>query len=200
MKKIIILPALFILTHILYIGCCKCMPDASLFKDVTSMRVFEYGDKNFFSRDSVKVIDSFIASININYNYVTKNKLNPFSALVNSAYAWSCNCGGIITDLGFKHKIDSITITSNSNFNGITSGNNLAQFFSASYASRTNGINQKVSIPQLIDSLNTVKYVDGFSLLTIGSNLTIKTHKFSYKLYSNSKVFEALGSKLVLFQ
>jgi hypothetical protein len=134
----------------------------------------------------------------INSNLVTYH--NPFSGFVNSAYATSCNCGGTIVDLGFKYKIDSLVITSNQAFKGIATGNNLSNLFTANFTNRLNGNSISVTIPQLIDSLNSIKYVDDFSLITTANNVVNKTHKFSYKLYCNSKVYEALGTRLVVFQ
>ncbi len=198
LKKILILPVGFILLHTLYIGCCKCV-DGSFYKDITSLGANENGDRRFFSKDSVIVIDTLFASLNINFNWVTQNKPNPFAGFINAAYATSCKCN-TTNDLGFKYKIDSLVITSNTTFKGVPSGNDISSLFKGLYYSNTSINPTYMPVAQLLDSISTSKYVYGINFITTATNVINKTHKFSYKLYSNNKVYDAFGTKLVVFQ
>jgi hypothetical protein len=197
LKKVLILPVGFILVHILYIGCCKCI-EGPFHKEITSLRVSEYGDKNFYSKDSVKVIDTLFSGIDIRYNLVAQNKINPFAGFVNAAYATNCDCG-VITDLGYKYKIDSLVITSNNIFKVEAIGNNITSYFKAINPSSNSTISY-ITIPQLIDSINNAKTMYGITLITDKTGITNKTHRFKYRLFSNGSVFEAIDAKLVIWQ
>jgi hypothetical protein len=198
LKKILILPIGFILIHAFYIGCCKCI-QGPFHKEITSLRVSEYGDKNFYSKDSVKVIDTLFSIIDIRYNLVAQNNANPFTGFVNAAYATSCNCGSY-EDLGFKYKIDSLVITSNNVFKGEAIGKNIAKYFTCVYADYVNNTTTNITIPQLIDSININKKNYGISIFTTVAGTTNKIQRFTYKLFTSGTSFEASDTKIIIFQ
>lgn len=202
-KKLIILPAGFILIHIFYIGCCGCK-EGTFHRDITALRGYELSHVGLNTRDTVFVADTLFADLNINYDYIVKNNANPFSSLVNKTYALSCNngCDNFI-DSGFKYKFDSLTITSNNNFKGIPAGQNIASFFTAMYYNNifaSNTTIQYISIPQLIDSLNIDRRNSAISLFTNTSAPTYKNHHFKYTLFSDGKVYEANSPRIVIWQ
>jgi hypothetical protein len=200
LKKILILPVGFILIHILYIGCCKCM-EGNFHREASSLRVYEFSHSNLDKQDTVKVIDTLFSFLTVNYTLVAKNKANPFSQLVNAAYATTCNCSNY-SDSGFKYKVDSIVINSNDIFKGIPAGQNIGSYFTAAY-NNYNTVATTVSyitVPQLVDSINVNRRYDNFNLFTRPGNMTGKTHRLKYILYSNGKSYEVVGTKIIAWQ
>jgi len=199
LKKILILPVGFILIHILYIGCCKCI-EGNFHREISSLRALEYGHSGFSTKDTIKVIDTLFTTIQFNYNLVGKNT-NPMAQLVNSAYATRCNCENY-SDSGYKYKIDSLVITSSDNFKGVTAGQDISSFFKAAQPIfiTGGGTVNFITIPQLIDSMNTQKNYDNINLYASPGNMPVKIQQLKYTLYSNGKSYEASGTKVVAWQ
>lgn len=204
LKKIFLLPALFILVHVCYLGCCKCITDlkGKPYRQITTIRVGEYANNsNRYSKDTVFIKDSLSVGINFNYEYIAHNYKNPFAALVNPSMALSCNCINV-EDSGYKYKIDSIGIYSNNTFRGVTAGSNLQSFFTAAYSARSNGTYVYVTdltIPQVLDSLAVTKKYDQFAFFTAVLNPAVKQHRFTFKFFTNGRVVEASSQKLLLW-
>ncbi|MGC4101199.1 hypothetical protein [Ferruginibacter sp.] len=200
MKKILILPIGFILIHVLYIGCCKCV-EGNFHRELSSTRALEYSHSGQDVKDTVKVMDTFFASIQFNYTLIAKRTVNPMAQFVNAAYATRCNCGNY-TDSGYRYKIDSLVITSNNDFKGISAGQNISSFFKTGYAAYYNGSTtiSYPTVPQLIDSLNANPHYDNINLFTQPGNMPAKAHRFKYIIYSNGRSYAAESGKLVLWQ
>lgn len=199
LKKILILPVGFILMHILYIGCCKCI-DGNFHREISSLRALEYSHSSFSTKDTIKVMDTLFTTVQFNYNLVGKIT-NPMAQFVNTAYAAQCNCGNY-SDSGYKYKIDSLVITSSDNFKGVQAGQNISSFFYATRSLFTSGGSSVslISIPQLIDSMNSQKYYDNMDLFTSPGNIAVKIQHIKYLLYSNGKSFNASGTKVIAWQ
>jgi hypothetical protein len=201
LKKILILPVAFILVHILYIGCCKCLQGV-FHREISSLRVFELSHSNLNLMDTVHVADTLFSSIGINYNHVAKNNVNLFSPLVNSAYATRCDCEGFI-DSGFKYKLDSLVIISNATFKGIPAGNNITTYFTGVFYTYNGGSSGNISylpVSRLIDSLNANRNYYQVNLFTTATGLAEKIHRLKYALYSNGKIYEGSSGKILVWQ
>lgn len=190
LKKILILPVGFILIHILYIGCCKCL-EGNYHREISLLRVYELSHSNLDNQDTVKVIDTLFSTLTVNYTLVAKNKANPFSQLVNAAYATKCNCGNF-SDSGFKYKVDSIVISSTDVFKGIPAGQNINNYFTAGYNNytATGTTVSYINMSQLVDSINAHRRYDNYNLFTKPGGMSGKTHRLKYVLYTNGKSFE----------
>lgn len=192
MKKVIILPLGFVLVHILYIGCCKCV-EGDYFRELSSLRAFHYGKLTSSNLDTVLVTDSLFTSFQLNFNLITKTKPNPFNQLVNAAYATSCHCAAY-GDRGYKYPIDSIVIKSDKTFNGLAPGNNLVSFFKGLSMECIRGSGTALPympVPQLLDSTAVCKRYDNLTLLCTTQPGPEKIHHFKYFFYSNGKTCEA---------
>lgn len=203
LKKIVILPAAFIIVHILYISCCgnrKC-PEGDVYRDVVSLRTNEYSVVNFFSRDSVKVEDTLFVSLNIGYKFIAQQKVNIFEPFVNQSMALSCPDCTDYNDLGYKFPIDSLTIRSNRFFKGVNAGVDISNFFSGVYYRNNNGVVDKLvmPIPQLLDSLNNDKSYEGIALFT-DPGIQNEEHRFTYTIYSNNKIFSITSTRLIIWE
>lgn len=126
-KKIIILPALFILSTIAYIGCCKC-DNVFDFYDYESFRVNAFGtDGVIIDSGTVTHTDTLYLQYTPQIKCVATAK-DPLSFLGNETYACKCQeCGRN----GLKHKILSIKISADSIYNGIPAGSQLNNLFKA---------------------------------------------------------------------
>jgi len=200
LKKILILPVGFILIHVFYIGCCKCI-EGNFHREMNMLRAYEFSHSNLDTKDTVKVIDTLFSYLSVNYNLVGKNEANPFSQLVNTAYATRCNCGNY-SDSGFKYKVDSLVISSNAIFKGIPAGQDISSYFTAAYTrfNMANSITTYITIPQLVDSINAYRKYDYFNLFTKPGSMAVKTHRLKYILYSNGKSYEATDTKVIAWQ
>lgn len=127
-KKIIILPALFILSNVLYIGCCNCKDVMFPFFTVNRIENKIYGSNNaIIDTGAVTNVDSVIIKYEF-YKECTAGNTNnnPFSFLVNQSFACSCEgCG----DDGIKSKITTFNISSDSVYNGILANTSLNGIF-----------------------------------------------------------------------
>ena len=198
LKKIIILPIGFVLVHVLYIGCCKCV-EGNFFREVSSIRALHYSKLPNTSVDTVYVADTLFTTVQLNYNYISK--ANPFGSLVNAAYATSCHCPGF-NDSGYKYRVDSIVITSRTIFNGAVPGTNLASSFKAMLQCNTGTVTAPVYVPvqQMLDSSFKCRRYDNIELICPVPVVSDKVHAFKYILYSNGKTYEASGHKIVKWQ
>ena len=192
MKKIIILPALFFLVHILYIGCCKCIESlgGKPYRNINGLIVKENGNAAKFSRDTVYITDTLIARMIFPFEYIANNIKNPMQPFVGSANALSCNCINV-EDSGYKYRIDSLKITSDKDIFGIRAGQDISSLFTGIFSIRANGATQyNLSIRQAIDSFNLTKNYDQILLMLNRPAPVIKTHRFTYKIYVNGRVFQ----------
>ncbi len=192
MKKIIILPALFFLVHILYIGCCKCVESlgGKPYRDIKGVIVKEYGNAGKFSRDTVYIRDTLTVGFIFPYEYIATNTKNPMLPFVGTANALSCNCINI-EDSGYKYKIDSLKITSDKDIFGIQAGQDLSGLFTGVLSRRGSGVTQyNFSIPQVLDSFNLTRNYDQLFLILDRSSPVIKTHKFTYRIFVNGSVLQ----------
>ncbi len=146
-KKIIILPVLFVLSTVIYIGCC---PKAEVFPfyKILGIGASAYGSgKAVIDTGAVTMVDS----IYLNYGFIrdcAKTKNNPVSFLMNQSFALKCG-GNICGNEGIKTKIQSINITSDSLYNSIAANTTLNNLFKV-----TLGNNFFVSIDSLKNSVN----------------------------------------------
>lgn len=201
LKKIIILPVGFVLVHVLYIGCCKCI-EGDFFRQLSSVRALHTSRTNSTSIDTVLVTDTLFTNFQLNYNLVTRAQPNPFNQLVSSAYATSCHCAAY-GDKGYKYPIDSIVIKSDRSFNGVAPGVNLVSFFkgmSMNCNSSTVAYLPYLPVPQLLDSSAVCKRYDELILICNTPPGTEKVHNFKYLLYNNGKSFEATVKGTVKWQ
>ena len=202
-KKIFLFPLYFLLTNVLYIGCCKCM-EGSFFSKVVSVRSYEYSRDTVRRIDTVKIQDTLFTNLKINAELVGAIKSNPMSGFVNSAYAFSCDCLNDITTLGYKFPIDSLTITSNQAFKGIAAGNDLSGLFKANYfGSDSNSVfsnDEYISIDRLLDSVNLNKQtINSMTLIINPTPIIEKTHRFTYKLFSNGQSFAFATTRVAIW-
>jgi hypothetical protein len=128
-KKIFILPILFILSNVLYIGCCKCDKKAVYpFFDITKVFVSVKGSNNaIVDTGQIANVDSIYINSDFYRDCVAK-KAHLLSFLGNEAMALSCNCE-ICGVSGLKNKIEAINITSDSIYNNIAANTSLNIFF-----------------------------------------------------------------------
>lgn len=197
LKKILILPVGFILIHVLYIGCCKCL-EGDYYREPSSLRASHYSRLPNSSLDTVYIIDTLFTSLQVNFNYITQAQKNPFGQLVNAAYATSCRCN--TGDLGYKHPVDSITIASNKTFNGMPAGANLITYFKGANYYTPSGALQYLTVPQLLDSINKTRRFDNIQLITTTLPGLEKNHTLKYTLYSNGKMYESTARKVAVWQ
>ena len=195
MKKIIILPASFFLIHILYIGCCKCVESlgGKPYRNITAVTAREYGNARKFSRDTVYVKDSLTVSVSFPFEYIANNYKNPMQPFVGTANAWSCDCN-FLQDSGYKYRIDSLKITSDNNIYGIPAGQDISSLFTAAIYQRRSGMSFKdLRIPQALDSIGLNRNDVDLALQLYRPSPVIKTHRFTYKIFINGKVYQTMS-------
>lgn len=126
LKKILILPVGFLITTFLYISCCKCVEVKEHFYVLKNGTVKPLGSGGQIIDNGLPItVDTVYLNYLIIPDCVAKQK-NNFSFLVNAAYACTCiQCG----DQGLKSKLNSIEITSDNTFNGISANGSLNSFF-----------------------------------------------------------------------
>jgi hypothetical protein len=197
LKKIFILPVGFILVHVLYIGCCKCI-DGNYYREVSSLRALHYSGLPNTSLDTVYIRDTLFSSLQVNFNYITQVQKNPFGQLVNAAYATSCDCN--TSDLGYKYPLDSIVITSSKIFNGIPVGANIVSHFKGVYYDSISGLPKYLTVPQLLDSINRRHRFNNIDLLTATLPGLEKIHTLKYTLHSNNKEYQSTARKIAVWQ
>ena len=172
-KKIIILPAFFLLTHIIYIGCCKCEDSNKAFYVINNLTVQTRGSGNaIIDTGTVTNVDSVFLNYNFDLNCTAVHK-DPFSFLVNSTYACKCNECGLS---GLKTKLAGIDITSDSVYNGIAPNTSLNSLFQVYYYN-----NNPVSLDSLITLMNTGR-VYSTRLFTTTKPGNSQGHKFKLKM------------------
>jgi hypothetical protein len=126
LKKMLILPVGFLFTNMMYIACCNCKPINKHYFEATNFTLMPSGSNNTtVDNGSTVYMDSLYLDGKFNVNCIAAHQ-NPFSFLVNTATACSCeSCG----DAGLKYPISSIEITSNNVFNSVPAGLPLNNFF-----------------------------------------------------------------------
>lgn len=106
---------------------CECFSGGSKW-NIDSFEV-SISDKNYGPPvDGMLSGDSIGMTISFEAEFVALN-VNPFSGLMTSAYATSCEEPG---DRGLEDKITSFTVTSSSAFNDIPNGESLNEFLALS--------------------------------------------------------------------
>jgi hypothetical protein len=202
MKKLIILPLGFVLIHVLYIGCCKCI-EGDYFRELSSFRAVHYGSIPSANFDTAFVKDTLFTNFNLNYNLITNARPNPFNQLVNAAYATSCNCNPY-GDKGFKYPLDSIAIKSDKIFNGAAAGTNLVSLFkghlNTECSQNSSPVFTYMPVQQLLDSMAVCKRFSALNLVCTILPGAEKIHNFRYTIYSNGKPFEATVKGTVKWQ
>ena len=172
-KKIIILPAFFLLTHILYIGCCKCEDSNKAFYNINSLTVQTRGSGNaIIDTGIVTNVDSLFLNYNFDFRCMASHK-NPLSFLVSSTYACKCNeCGYS----GLKTKLVNLEVTSDSIYNGIAPNTSLNSLFQVHYFG-----NSFISLDSIITLMNTSR-VYSTRLFTTTKPGNSQGHKFKLKM------------------
>jgi hypothetical protein len=187
MKKIIILPIGFILTNVLYTACCNCKPVKNHFFSVQNLTISAAGSGNkVVDNGNTVYMDSLYLETTFNVTCVAAHQ-NPFSFLVNSAYACSCeNCG----DQGLKSALTSVEITSNNTYNGIAAGNSLNQFFKT-YNKYHSSYSPGLSIDSMTTLINSNKIaITSFNLYTQTKPGNTSGHQLQVKTsFANGSVF-----------
>ena len=127
-KKVIILPFSFLLIHFGYIACipCKCETVRAKYFRVENIIVWPYANSNMITDPTVPLrTDTISLRYEFSIGCVAYQK-NPFTELLNTAYACSCNeCGYE----GTKSKIRTFEITSDSVYNGAPANTSLNNVF-----------------------------------------------------------------------
>jgi hypothetical protein len=155
-KKIILLPALFILSNVLYISCCKCPEVTQKFYAIINGSVTAKGSRNaIIDTGAITNVDSVFLNYKFASNCVAKAE-NPFAFLVNTSYAFKCDCG-LCGEMGLKNKILSIDITSDSVYNNIVANGSLKQFFKARQYDYTTASYASFSLDSLKTKVNNNK-------------------------------------------
>jgi hypothetical protein len=178
-KKIIILPALFILTHILYISCCNCKKEMFPFYKVNSVT-------NKISGSNHAIIDTGaitnVDSIKIKYDFFNEctaihTNQNPFSFLVNESFACKCEgCG----QQGIKSKIITFNISSDSVYNGIIANTSLNSIFAVNV--NDNSLNN-ISIETFKNQINDGRVlISSVNIFTKTKPANTKGHIFKLSL------------------
>lgn len=172
-RKIIILPALFILSNLFYIGCCKCYDSGNSFYEINNLYVQAQGSGNaVVDTGAVTHVDSILFIYDVIGKCVASKK-NPFGFIVNSAYACKCaECG----NGGLKLKVASIDITSDSVYNGIPANNSLKSLFKAAFS-----YNEYITIDSLETWVNS-NHAYSFRLLTTTKPTNNFGHVFKLKM------------------
>lgn len=174
-KKIIILPALFILTHALYVSCCNCKEQVLAFYKVNKVSNTIYGSNNtIIDSTAVTNLDSIIIKYNF-FNECTASNIskNPFSFLVNESFA--CKCQGCGRE-GIKSKITTFNISSDSLYNGIAANTSLNNLFSVKVNDNSlNNLTIETFKNQINDSRVLLSSVDIFTKV---KPLNTKGHSF----------------------
>ncbi|MBL7762578.1 MAG: hypothetical protein JNL23_04050 [Chitinophagaceae bacterium] len=177
LKKILLLPAGFLAIHLLYVSCCKCLDTNEPYNEIAQLLVSASGSGNTVVDNGVPTtVDS------IRLYYTVYNKCvayqNPFSGFVSSAYA--CDCKGCGYD-GLKSKIKSITITSDSIYNGVAAGSSLNDNFKA-VSINANNVLEYITIDSLRKYINTVTYVGNIPIVTGVKPTDFHGHKFTFTI------------------
>jgi hypothetical protein len=190
-KKIIILPALFILSNVLYIGCCKCEESIYKFYDITNLFVSLKGSGNaIIDTGKVTMVDTIFINSDIYRDCAARNN-SPFDFLSNEAMALSCNC--LCGQNGLKNEIDSILITSDSVYNNISANTALNSLFTVKESN-----NSFTTLDSYKSVLNNSSYLlpNSSFITTIKPNNT-RGHIFNVKFkFTNGKVIEAKTKRI----
>ena len=176
MKKLILLPLIFVLAHVLYISCmpCDCPEIKERFFQVDNLMVEAYGS-NKTAIDPGPQVNS-TDSLLLKYYPVIRcvASTNPFSSLVNAAYACSCaQCG---TD-GPKYDVRTIMVTSDSVYNGRPANSSLNDVFRVLVRNISGP--STITIDSLKSTFNTGLYNGSFTLFTTEKPTDARAHRFT---------------------
>jgi hypothetical protein len=194
-KKLIILPLLFIISNVLYIGCCKCnKKEVYPFFDITKVFVSLKGSNNaIVDTGQITTVDSLYINNDFYRDCIAK-KINKLAFLGNEAIALSCNCGSCGGN-GLKNKIDSITITSDSVYNNVVANTSLNSFF------KVKQVNTYNSFDAYKNQINTTIYalpVGQFVTTTKPNNTKGHVFKVAIK-FADGKILTA-NTKRIYWQ
>jgi adenine-specific DNA methylase len=155
-KNLLLLPTLFILSNVLYIGCCKCPEITQQFYSILNANVTASGSGNkIIDTGAVTQVDSVFLKYNFTNNCVARVE-NPLTFLVNTAYALKCDCD-VCGAMGLKNKISSIDITSDSVYNGIAANTSIKQFFKNRFYDYQTASYSNISLDSLKAVINANK-------------------------------------------
>lgn len=176
-KKIIILPALFILSTAAYVSCCGDKPKIYPFYKVTGIGVSTNGSgRAIIDTGAITMVDTIFLNFGFIQDCSVKAK-NPFAFLVNETFALKCpenECG----NNGIKSRISSINILSDSVYNSQAPNTSLNTFFKVNF-----GNNNSISIDSLIIDINANKRrLQWEQIFTTTKPLNNKAHSFTLKL------------------
>lgn len=176
LKKILLLPAGFLAIHLLYVSCCKCVDTNEPYIEIGRLEVSASAAGNAVIDNGVPTTVDSIRLYYTVYNKCVASR-NPFSGIVSTANATSCDCMGCGYQ-GLKSKIKSITITSDSAFNGIAAGSSLNDNFKAINIT-TNNVLQYITIDSMRKYINTTPYVGNIPIITGVKPTDFHGHKFT---------------------
>lgn len=150
LKKLLILPVGFILTNIIYIGCCNCKPVTKHYH-IKDISVKPSGSKNTVVDNGVPVFSDSLYLDFLFYNECVASNQKVLSFLVNTANACSCeSCGD---ENGLKSKLSSIEISSDNIYNGQAANSSLNNLFKT-YDRFNIGRSINISIDSVITLVN----------------------------------------------
>jgi hypothetical protein len=188
-KKIIILPALFVLSTIVYIGCCKCKEETSKYYDLTKIFVSISGSGNaIVDTGKVTTVDSIYLFNDIYRECIAKGS-NSLSFLGNEAMATSCECIAC-GENGLKNKIDSIIITSDSVYNNIAANISLNAFFKVRQSDNT-----FITVDSVKNKMNSASYAfpnEQFVTTTKPGNTRKHLFKLRYKFVNGKDLIASI--------
>ena len=192
LKKILLLPAGFLAIHLLYVSCCKCPDTNEPYIEIGRLEVSASATGNAVVDNGVPTtVDS------IRLYYTVYNKCvayqNPFANLVSSAYA--CSCQGCGYE-GVKSKIKSITVTSDSAFNGIAAGSSLNNNFKAVNIN-TNNVLEYITIDSMRNYINTLSYVGNIPIVTGVKPTDFHGHKFTLTIQTEDNKTVKATTKMI---
>ena len=194
-KKIIIIPFVFLLIHFLYIACiCNCPDVKEKYFKVNDITVRSFADDNVVIDSGAVTTDT----ITLKYDFVRECIVyhkNPFSSFVNETLA--CSCGGC-GEKGIKSKIKTFEITSDSVYNGIpanTSLNNIFKVKSWNYFSMYDG----KTLDTVKTFINNRYGFDVLRLFSIVKPLDAKGHRFTLRLVTEDNVVKTATTKQIFW-
>ena len=194
-KKIIILPLLFLLIHFLYIACiCKCPDIKEKYYKVNSIAVQPYGNNNSMIDSGLTTTDTITLRYQFTVDCLVKHE-NPIAGFLNETYA--CRCGGC-GEKGLKSKVRTLMITSDSVYNGIpanTSLNNIFKIGSWNYFD----MYSNTTLDTVKTLVNNGYGLVGLSLFSVVKPIDAKGHRFTLTLITEDNETKAASTKRIFW-
>lgn len=171
-KKIIII-AMYVFIQVGFNACGKCDNKfLGIFNyDIADIQyLYANADSTIVFSDSSSFLHSLFFQLDLETTKIAKNK--PVGGFGNVAYAWSFPVCFSYGDYNLTNKIDSIIITSNHEFNGISVNNNLNNYFTfeiLNIKAPVGKFNESVffKAEEFVENLNqTTKIYDGVNIIS----------------------------------